>query len=88
MTLPKQVVLDTVKAELFEFILKKQKEYRLTAFDSEQVLYQVLTDIKSDKEIQYADLILSMANQINQLEEDKKKMLQEKEIQTTTEKEK
>lgn len=68
MTIPRQVLLDSVKNELLVHIIKIQQEKGLTAYDVETVMYQILTEIKADKETQYSDLILTMAQQITTLE--------------------
>lgn len=68
MTIPRQVLLDDIKSEILTCIVKYQQDKGLTPYDIESVLYQVLTEVKTDKEVQYSNLILTMAEQITSLE--------------------
>ena len=72
----RQSVLDEIRIELLEAIKQVQAKRGLTIFDMENVLYQVLTDIKTEKEISYANTITQLTNKVRQMEKEKKEQLQ------------
>jgi len=68
MSIPRQVILDLSKDEFTKFIDRQRQEKGLSVYDVEALLYQLLSDIKSEKEVMYSSSIVNMANYIDKLE--------------------
>ena len=72
----RNAVLDEIRIDLLGAVKQLQKQRGLTIFDMENVLYQVLADVKTEKEISYANTITSLTKQVRQLEKEKKEQMQ------------
>ena len=72
----RNAVLDEIRIDLLSAVKQLQKQRGLTIFDMENVLYQVLADVKTEKEISYANTITSLTKQVRQLEKEKKEQMQ------------
>lgn len=72
----RNAVLDEIRIDLLGVVKQLQKQQGLTIFDMENVLYQVLADVKTEKEISYANTITSLTKQVRQLEKEKKEQMQ------------
>ncbi len=88
MDISRQVILDVAHVELLDFIKKMQKARGLTACDIENILYKVIVDVKVEKELGYADDIISLVTQLKKLEAEKKQTAQDTLIIDETKEEK
>lgn len=77
----KQSVIDQTRIELLQAVKQLQVKRGLNTFDMENVLYQVLTDIKIEKETLYSTAIIRLTNQVRQMEKEKKEQAQEQALQ-------
>lgn len=68
MTITRQIMLDTGYKDLADAIKNIQTERDLTIFDIENILYRILNDIKSEKELQYSNDIINLASSIQQMQ--------------------
>lgn len=72
----RNAVLDEIRIDLLSVVKQLQTKRGLTIFDMENVLYQVLSDIKTEKEVSYANTITQLTHQVRQLEKEKKEQMQ------------
>lgn len=77
----KQTAIDKTRLELLQTIKQFQMKRGLNVFDMENILYQILTDIKIEKEMVYADEIFGLTTQLRQIEKEKKEQAQEQALQ-------
>lgn len=68
----KQSALDKSRIELLSCVKQIQSNHGLSIFDMENILYQILVDIKTEKEMSYANSILDLTLQLRQMEKEKK----------------
>lgn len=84
----KSSLLNIAYVEHLKFIQQLRDTKQLSADDLDVILTRSLLDIKVEKETSMSSDIIGLTYQIQQLEEDKKKLVKEKELQAVTEKEK
>lgn len=79
-------ILNVAYVEHLRFIQKLRKEKELSVDDIETILTKALLDIKIEKEALTSSEILNLTYQLQQMEEEKKKIAQDQAMQVKEEK--
>lgn len=77
MVISKQIILDKIKADIYNYLHEQPENYTITVSDMENILYCILSDIQKEKEKQYAKTILDLSTQLSKLESLPEKAMQE-----------
>lgn len=64
MKILKQVMIDLAKEQIKAVINQTKTEKGLSVYDIETILYQLLLEVKSEKELNYSANIIDLANQL------------------------
>lgn len=86
MKLTKSNLMDVAYCQLLSNIQTIKKEKNLSTEDLENLLYRILVDVKIEKEVIYSTNLVESALQLQKLEEEKKKVIQENAIKVKEEK--
>lgn len=79
-------ILNIAYLEHMAYLQKLRKEKQLSSDDLDNILTKALLDIKIEKETSASSEILNLTYQLQQMEEEKKKIAQDQAIQVKEEK--
>ena len=82
----KQKILNIAYVEHLSFLQKLRKQKELSIDEIEIILMKALLDIKVEKEASMSSEIINLTYQLQQMEEEKKKIAQEQAMQVKEEK--
>ena len=77
--------LELAYVDHLSFLQKLRKEKSLTVDELEIILTKALLDIKSEKEASTSSNVIQLMYQVQQLEDEKKKLLQKQSMQVVEE---